>query len=523
MSQLNTLEHGQVERQQRLTELLMAISLATDLVAGQPMGLTLRASYLSASLAREVGCSSDEARNALQVSLLYFLGCTADAAETAAMTGGDEQAFNAAMAPAFMGSNREILDAFIRAIGAGHPLASRLRMLARAFADPGAPARSLASHCEVASMLARRVGLGDPVTAALGHAYERWDGKGHPAGLRGDAIPLEVRIAIVACDGDLFDRLGDDPIARLRSRSGKAYDPAVVDAFARVGLSALRSYDAADGWDAVLECEPRPQAVIPQSDLENVLTVLADFVDLKSPWTRSHSRSVAALSDAAGIHIGLNGDEQRTLCRAALVHDIGRVGVPNGIWDKPGPLTTEEWERVRLHPYITHRVLSRCQALSPLADLAASHHERLDGSGYHRGIGAERLSISARILAAADVFEAVCADRPYRPAMSRADAVELLEEEARAGRLDVDAVACVLSAAGVRQSKSRRAWPADLTDREVEVLQLIAKGWTNRQAADHLYISPKTVGRHIENIYAKIDVSTRPGAALFAMEHRLLD
>jgi HD-GYP domain-containing protein (c-di-GMP phosphodiesterase class II) len=523
MTQTFNTTHGVVGQQQRLTEMLMAISLATDLVAGQPMGQTLRASFLSVFLARELGCTPDETRSVLQVALLYFLGCTADSAEIAALTGGNEQAFNAAMAPVLMGSSRELVTALVRTVGVGHPLPSRLRMLARVLTDPGGAERSLASHCEVAAMLARRLGLGNAVLESLSHAYERWDGKGYPAGLRGASIPLGARIALVACDGDLFDRFGEDPAERLRARASHAYDPMIVDAFTRIGPATLAAYDAADGWKAVLECEPTPHAMIPSSRMEQMLGVLADFVDLKSPWTRGHSHTVAELADAAGAAIGLDSGHRCALRHAGLVHDVGRVGVVNGIWDKPGPLTTEEWERVRLHPYLTHRVLSRCSTLADLADLASAHHERLDGSGYHRGFHAEHLAMPARILAAADVFAATTSDRPHRPSMTQSEAAELLEAEARAGRLDVDAVASVLSAAGVKRSGSPSRWPAELTEREVEVLRLIARGLTNRQVAERLSISPKTVGRHVEHIYLKAGVSTRAGAAVFAMEHRLLD
>jgi HD-GYP domain-containing protein (c-di-GMP phosphodiesterase class II) len=508
---------------QRITELLMAISLAADLVAGQPMGQTLRSSWLSVVLARELGCTPDETRHVLQVSLLFFLGCTADASEAASVAGGDEQAFNAAMGPAIMGTNRELLRALLRVVGAGELLPTRMRMLARVLADPEGKSRSLASHCEVASMLAGRLGLDAPVTQALGHAFERWDGTGDPARLRGDAIPAAARIALVACDADLFSRLGEDPARPLLERAGKAYDPTVVDAFVRTGPSALADFDAGDGWSEVLGCEPAPHATIDGGRLARVCHALADFADLKSIWMRGHSPSVADLAESAGAEMGLGDGDRRTLRHAGLVHDLGRVGVVNGIWDKPGPLTAEEWERVRLHPYLTHRVLSRCCALAPLADLASAHHERLDRSGYHRGVGLESLSISQRILAAADVYAAISADRPYRPAFSRSQAAILLDAEARAGNLDAEAVDAVLAAAGVTQREGRRHWPAGLTVREVEVLRLLARGWTNRRVAGHLSISPKTVGRHVENIYLKAGVSTRAGAALFAMEHRLLD
>lgn len=509
--------------QQRLSELLMAISLATDLGTGQPMGHALRTCYLSVALAGEMGCTPDEIRTTHHVALLRYLGCTAGADETAAMTGGDEVAFNAAMAPVLMGSSREMMTRFVRTVGNGHSPFDRARLVIRALADPGGGARTLANHCEAAAMLASRLGLGADVIEALGHGYERWDGQGYPAQLRGDAIPLAVRIAIVARDADVFVSLGEDPGDWLERRAGHAYDPAVVSAFGQAGREALDAYDASDGWAAVLDLEPQPVATVSASGIESALRVFADFVDLKSPCLRGHSPAVAELADAAGRELGMDLDDCRTLRRAGLVHDIGRVGIENGVWDKAGPLTTDEWERVRLHPYLTQRILTRCGALAPLAELAASHHERLDGSGYHRGCGPEQLSMPARILATADVFSAACEERPYRPAISRSGAADLLEREANAGRLDAEAVGAVLSAAGMEAPEPRRSWPAGLTDREVEVLRLIARGRTNRQVAEKLSISPKTVGRHIENIYRKIDVSTRPGATLFAMEQRLLD
>jgi HD-GYP domain-containing protein (c-di-GMP phosphodiesterase class II) len=254
-----------------------------------------------------------------------------------------------------------------------------------------------------------------------------------------------------------------------------------------------------------------------------VLTAFSDFADLKSPWVRGHSRSVASLAETAARHAGLDDGACADLRRAGLVHDLGRVAVPNGIWDKPGPLATAEWERVRMHPYFTERILSRCRPLATLVAPATSHHERLDGSGYHRALAGQGLSRGDRLLAAADVFAALRADRPHRPALSEKDAARTLEREAAAGRLDDDAVACVLAASGSRPAPRRAGTPAGLTEREVEVLRLIARGSSNRDVAERLVISPKTVGRHVENLYRKIGVSSRAAAAVFAMEHGLLD
>jgi HD-GYP domain-containing protein (c-di-GMP phosphodiesterase class II)/DNA-binding CsgD family transcriptional regulator len=513
---------GREPRPLRLAELLASVSLATDLGTGQPPGHALRTCTIAGTLAEALRLGPDDVRTVQQFALLRFLGCTSDAAETAALVGGDDLAFNAAMAPVVMGSSREAIGRFARSVGAREPPVRRLRLVARAaLADVRHGNESLATHCEVGATLAARVGLAAPVVDALAHAYERWDGKGAPEGLAGDAIPAAVRIVVVAKDVDLAVTLGDDPRELLAARRGRAYDPAVVDAYDRVGPGLLSTLAGTDEWDTALEAEPEPVATVAPGSLDAVLTAFADFADVKSPWIRGHSRRVAALAEAAGRLAGLDDPACDDLRRAGLVHDVGRVAVENGVWDKPGPLTTAEWERVRLHAYATERVLARCASLESLAQIASSHHERVDGSGYHRSLGAETLSQSARILAAADVFAALTAERPHRPAHAADTAARILESEGNG--LDPDAAACVLAAAGSRETPSPAGWPAGLTDREVEVLRLLARGRTNREVAKQLHISPKTVGRHVENVYGKIRVSSRAAAAIFAMEHGLLE
>ncbi len=206
----------------------------------------------------------------------------------------------------------------------------------------------------------------------------------------------------------------------MSERRGRAYDPAVVDAFERVGPDVLSELDGGDEWETALAREPAPVTTVAPERLDAVLTAFADFADLKSPWIRGHSRTVASLAEEAGCHAGLDDRACDDLRRAGLVHDLGRVAVENGIWDKPGPLTTSEWERVRLHPYYTERILVRCHSLASLVEPASSHHERLDGSGYHRSLPAEALTRGDRILAAADVFAALTSERPYRPAYADA-------------------------------------------------------------------------------------------------------
>ncbi|HEU5113194.1 MAG TPA: HD domain-containing phosphohydrolase [Acidimicrobiia bacterium] len=499
----------------RVTELLASLSLATDLGTGQPMGHGLATSLLAVAVARELECRPEQIRHVQQVSLIRFLGCNADAGGTARMAGGNELNLMAAMSLAHMGSSGETLVALLRTAGAGQTLTTRARLVASALADTDADARSLSEHCEVGAMLARRLGLDQEVVIALQHSYERWNGGGHPGGLKGDEIPLETRIGIVARDVDLFARADRDVTGLLRDRQGKAYDPMIVDVL--IGL-AQPHRDAE--WNEVLGAEPPPIAYV--DDIDQALAAVADYVDIKSAWTRGHSRQVADLANDAGRALGMSDQRRRDLRRAALVHDLGRVGVENGIWDKPGPLATGEREKVRLHPYLTERILSRCPALARLGDVASSHHERLDGSGYHRQTTKVQTTEETMILAAADVMAALTADRPHRRQYDLEEAARLMEDEVAAGRLDHEAVTAVITAAGGQTTLVRAANPGSLTDREVEVLRLLARGETNRRIGEALFISPKTVGRHVENIYLKIEVSTRAGAALYAMEHRLL-
>ncbi|HSK06329.1 MAG TPA: HD domain-containing phosphohydrolase [Acidimicrobiia bacterium] len=497
-----------------VVELLASVSLATDLGTGQPMGHGLSTSLLAMSLAREMGADSTRLRHVQQVALIRFLGCTSDAADTARMAGDDELSFMAGFAPSHMGGSVETLRAMVGNVGLGHRPLRRARLVAAALAAAGADTKGLAAHCEVGAMLAGRLGLSDQVIDALRHAYERWDGKG-PYGLAEDQIPIEVRIAIVARDSDLLARSGADIASVLRRRRGKAYDPDVVDV-----LLALSPTSREAEWSEVIEAEPDPAAHI--EDMAVALAAIADFADIKSPWMRGHSHRVAELAATASDLAGLGPSRSSMLHHAGLVHDLGRVGIENGIWDRPGPLGTGEWEKVRLHPYLTQRILSRCQALADLGELASSHHERLDGSGYHRQVSDEHLPMATRILAAADVMAALTSERPHRRRFDPAEAARILAAEAESGRLDPAAVGLVTAAAGEGVEPVKPANPGGLSDREVEVLRLIARGHTNRKVADELFISAKTVGRHVENIYAKIGVSTRAGAAVYAMEHRLL-
>jgi len=506
----------------RLVELLGSISLATDLGTGQPQFHGVRTSVLAVALARELGLDGAAAADVQRVALLRFLGCTADSSETARMAGGNELAFLAAMAPVAMGSPAEMARRLVRTVGADQPVLRRAGLVAGAVGDPGGAKRSMSAHCEVAAMLAERLGTGPSVRTALAHAYERWDGGGFPDGLAGEAVPLAVRVAVVARDAELWWRAGPAETTEvLGVRRGRAYDPAVVDAYRSVGAGTLAKLDETDAWAAMLAAAPGGDEIVGAA-VDTSLRAVADFADLKSPWIRGHSPRVADLAAAAARELGMAAEEATRLFRAALLQDLGRVGVPSRIWDRTGPLGVAERERVRMHPYLTESVLACCPALAGLGRLGGAHHERLDGSGYHRGT--RDLGMAQRLLAAADVVAALAEERPHRAAATAAEVDDAVRSDVAAGRLDRTATDAVLAAVGRRATGGRRpAWPAGLSDREVEVLRLIARGRTNKEIAGNLFLSAKTVGRHVENLYAKIGSNSRAGAAVFAMEHRLLD
>ena len=353
----------------------------------------------------------------------------------------------------------------------------------------------------------------------------RWDGKGIPADVEGEQISRPLRIVRVAHDVVAIAQARDLQAATgaLTRRRGRGYDPQAAEAALADPGALVRVADVPDAWERVIAAEPEPVATISSSGLETVARAFAEFTDLKIGFLRGHSTRVSELAANAAEALGCSRSEASEVRAAGLFHDLGRVSVPNGIWEKPGPLSAGEWERVRLHPYYTERVLERSPALAPLALLAGSHHERLDGSGYHRGATAAQLDVGARLLAAADALDAMTHERPYRRALGPEQARAELGVMVGEGTIDKRAADAVLEAAGSAPTETRQGYPAGLTEREIEVLRLVAQGMTNREIAEALVITVKTAGHHVEHIYAKADVSTRVGAALFAMRHDLVE
>jgi HD-GYP domain-containing protein (c-di-GMP phosphodiesterase class II) len=342
-----------------------------------------------------------------------------------------------------------------------------------------------------------------------------------PRGLAGEAISLPSRLAAVAFAAVMFHHAGgrEAAAAAVLRWSGRALDPSLAEAFLQRRDEYLELIEVDDVWSAALAAEPSPHRLVPEGKIDEVAHGFADFVDLKSPYLQGHSTGVATLAEGAARACNLAEADAIALRRAALFHDLGRAGVSTRVWEKRGPLTTAEWEQVRLHAYHTERILSRSPSLAALGRLAGLHHERTDGSGYHRGAPASLQSKAARILAAADVYQALTEERPHRAARAAEAAARVLE--AQPG-LDREAVAAVLEAAGQRQRRVQTPWPAGLSAREVEVLRLLARGHSERKIAETLFISTSTVHTHVTHIYEKAEVTTRASVALFAMQHGLL-
>ena len=508
----------------RLSELLASLSLATDIGMGQPMEQALRTCLLSLGIARGLGCSDGECEDVYYLALLRFSGCTAHAHEDAIENGGDEMALRGALAPILGAQGREAIGQYLRHLGEGLPAPTRARLIVAALTGgPRKQREIVASTCEVAQMMARRLGLGEGLVSALGYAFEHYNGKGMPRGAKDEEIPISARISAVARDCDVFYRVEGWDLAEeaLKQRRGRAYDPRVTDAFLEEGRRLLGELEDRPVWDAVIAADPTTISLTGPR-LDEALRCIGDFADLKCSFTRGHSPKVVSLSEAAGAGMGLSAAEVAPVRAAAQVQEIGKTGTPNGILEKPNPLSPNEWERIRLHTYLTERILARSDALAEASALASAHHERLDGSGYHKGAKGGQIARGARVLATADAYVAMTSERPWRPARSPSEAADQMKKEVADGRLDHAAADAVLAAAGQATRSRRGTWPAGLSDREVEVLRLISRGNSNREVADLLVISPKTVGRHVENIYAKVGVSTRAGATMFAVQHDLV-
>jgi len=506
----------------RLADLVASLSLGIDLGFGQHMEHVLRQCLIALRLADRLGLDEAARTTVYYTALLVNVGCHTDAHEQAKWFGDDislksgkydhEQRGIVAAAAAMrhLGRGRAPLHRF--QVGLEFAVSGRRQLDGM-----------ISHHAELARSLAAEIGLSVDVQAAIGASYERWDGRGWPGELHAGAIPVAARLAQLAEYIEVAHRVGglSSAVALAGKRRGSQFDPDLADLIVADPAAILGSLGTARTWDSVIGAEPALGRTLSGEQLDAALLGVANFVDLKSPYMLGHASAVARLADSAGRQLGLPADDVAQLRRAALVSGFGRLGISNSIWDKPGPLGAGELERVRLHPYLTERMLHQSDWLAPLGAIAVQLRERLDGSGYPRGLSGPAITKAGRVLGAADAYQSMREPRPYREALTAGQAAAELRADAVAGKLAADAAEAVLSAAG-HPSLRRIDQPAGLTAREVDVLRLVARGMSSRQIADRLIISPKTARNHIEHIYIKIDASSRVTASLFAVRNGLL-
>ena len=501
----------------RTLEVVGSLCLATDLAMGFPFEHGFQSAVVGMRLADRLGVPDDVRRDTLYACLLFYVGCTADS-EVAARRFAPGALLDH-FQPVIFGSPGQLARGVARALASPqHPAPVRaLEGVVRLPAAARGHRVHVVAMCEVAEMLAASLGAPPDVSAMFANFTARWDGKG-PSGARGEELPVALRVAHVARDASFQALLrgSEGAVAVMRERSGGAFDPDVVAALTGEMLSPATAPSA---HDEVLASEPGPWLVLRGSEIDRALGAIGDFADLLSSYFTGHSAAVADLAARAAALLGLPVEDAVTVGRAGRVHDIGRVAVETHAWNRSEALTVDQWERMRMHAHCTERVLAPSAFLSRLGAIAGAHHERIDGTGYHRGVAGPSLGQADRVLAAADAFRTACEPRPHRSALPPEQASARLAGLATEGGLDTDAVTAVLKAAG--QSVPRIPRPAGLTDREAQVVGLLGRGMQTKQIAHRLGISAKTADRHIQNAYAKMGVSTRAAATLFAMQHGL--
>jgi HD-GYP domain-containing protein (c-di-GMP phosphodiesterase class II) len=506
----------------RLAELFGALSLFADLADGFPAEKVLRTTILAVELGRLAGASTEVLRDAYYVSLLRYAGCVGFSHEEAHEYGaGDDNRVRSVMVMADVTNPLRTARDIVQNVGRDAPLLERTRAVLRLLTDSNAFKRHAQAQCETSLWLARLVGMGAPVQEALEQICERYDGRGAPSGLAGEGLSLAIRLQHVADVAEIaFHRGGGSAaVAEIRERAGKHLDPTLAQRFLANAPGLLNGIDRPSVWEIFLATEPEPHALADASGADDIARAFGSLADLKSVYTVEHSRRVASLAAGAAEALGFAAAPKRDLVRAAWLHDLGRVAIPNSIWDKAGPLSFAEWERVRLHAYYSERIVRRAGPLSSLADITSSAHERIDSSGYPKSIQPPPHEESARVLAAADVFAALGEARPHRRALPLAEAKDELLREARDGRLDRRSVDAVLAAAGIEKPPAKTQ---GLSGRELEVLRLVARGKSNREIGTLLGISARTVQNHVANLYDKVGVYSRAGATLYAVERGLL-
>ena len=420
----------------RLSEVIAALSRALDLTYGQPVGHAQRSCVIGLEIARRLGIEADARVPLLYALLLKDAGCSSSAARMTELFAADDLAVKRDLARVDWTSRGEVLGFLVHASAPGASPIARAGQVLRALRGLAAEGTGMIeTRCDRGARVVAMLGCPPAAAAAVHSLDEHWDGNGRPEGLGGEEIPLFARIASLAQTAEIFYLTDGWEAAAdvVRKRRGRWFDPRVADAYLSIAADDPLWPRMRDGAviEALLADDPDGTPAMADGDrLDRIAEAFGDVIDAKSPYTARHSARVARFAVAIGAHLGLEPEALRTLRRAALLHDVGKLGLSNSILDKPGRLTAAEFAQVKMHPHYSERILSGTAAFADIVEPAASHHERLDGGGYHRGLGGGRLSTITRCLTVADVFEALTAERPYRGAMEIPDAMRVLRDGA---------------------------------------------------------------------------------------------
>jgi putative nucleotidyltransferase with HDIG domain len=419
--------------QLRLAELLSALSFALDMVEGQPAGHCVRCCWIAIHIGREIGLSESQLWDLYYTMLIKDVGCSSNAARICQIYMIDDIAFKRDLMTV-NGSLPQVLRFVLSHTGMNAGLAERFRALVHVFQNGGQIARELMeTRCDRGADIARKMRFSEHVIAAIRSFDEHWDGGGRPEGLKGEEIPIYSRISLIAQIVDVFQTAGGVEAAKqeIRNRTGTWFEPRLAAAFERIAAQeefwkTLRSEDL---QTVIFDLEPAQQrAFVDESYLDDIAAAFAQVIDSKSPYTSGHSERVTLFADLIAEELGFPPPQRRWLKRAALLHDIGKLGVSNTILDKPGKLDDEEWVVMKKHTTLGEMILSRIAAFKDLAAIAGGHHERLDGKGYPRGLRDEQISFEIRIVTTADIFDALTAERPYRAAMPVGKALSIMAD-----------------------------------------------------------------------------------------------
>jgi HD-GYP domain-containing protein (c-di-GMP phosphodiesterase class II)/DNA-binding CsgD family transcriptional regulator len=510
----------------RLAELLGAFSFASDLGRGQPMGHVLRTCQIAMALADTLKLPERDLPDIYFTALLVHAGCTAGASEFAAFLAGDELKAQKDLCLCDPANFLDVLSCLRRNVAPGRPLPKRLARMLQVMAQGDNTFNDIfAGSSEVGARIAARMGMSEKTCSSLYNICETWNGKG-PHRLKGGAIPLPSRLVNAAMIVEVFhSEHGVEAVrAAALSRKDRLFDPDIVAAIVKLVDDEPFWLGLADEetWDTVLALEPLPHRYVDDSSLDALLLSFADLADLKTSNLVARSRRASTFSAAVAARLRLGDEEQVLARRAALVQDIGLVAVPSLLLSPGRRLTEAENERVRLHPYYTERILSRSSALEPIGRIAAMHHERLDGSGYHKGLQGSQIPVTARILMIVNAYLEIV---DGSTTTSSDHAIHQLANES-GKTMDADCLRALANEVGgsahLPRPQPKRSFPSGLTERELEVLGLIARGYSVKECAEQLVLSNHTVRHHLENIYGKTGVTSRAGAVLYAVDNNLI-